>query len=371
MRRMIPFVFLVSCAVAQVAGPGFLQYVPSAPSGACSSAAQEQVVIGNGQVWTCQTGTWTQVGGSASGVTSVTGTANQIDVATGTTTPVISLDPAINLPGSLTAGNGASITVSGTGTNNATALNGTALGSLATGIVKVTTGTGAVSNAASGDILTLCITCVTSAAALTSTALMTGGGSQASQTPSATSTLSSGGALSIPSTMSATQYTSTVATGTAPLVVASTTLVTNLNASQLAGKTFAIPNPIGNTTPNTGAFTTLTGTTVNTTTNCAAVGTSANPSVASCTAAAAGAFSCATNASTGTCQVNTTAVTANSEIFVQEDDSLGTRLSVTCNTNSITPTSAPVAARSAGVSFTINLGTITTNPECFSYLIVN
>ena len=35
-------------------------------------------------------------------VTSVTGTANQIDVATGTTTPVISLDTAIILPGSLT-----------------------------------------------------------------------------------------------------------------------------------------------------------------------------------------------------------------------------------------------------------------------------
>jgi hypothetical protein len=40
-----------------------------------------------------------------------------------------------------------------------------------------------------------CGTCVTSAASLTSTALMTGGGSQASQTPDATATLSSGGVL--------------------------------------------------------------------------------------------------------------------------------------------------------------------------------
>jgi hypothetical protein len=43
-----------------------------------------------------------------------------------------------------------------------------------------------------------CATCVTSAASLTSTAFMTGAGSQASQTPSATATLSSGGAPSFP-----------------------------------------------------------------------------------------------------------------------------------------------------------------------------
>lgn len=42
-----------------------------------------------------------------------------------------------------------------------------------------------------------CATCVTSASSLTSTALMTGAGSQVSQTPSATSTLSAGGALSV------------------------------------------------------------------------------------------------------------------------------------------------------------------------------
>lgn len=65
-------------------------------------------------------------------VTSVTGTANQIDVASGTTAPVISLDPAIQLPGSLTAGNGASITISGTGTNNANNINGATVPASAT-----------------------------------------------------------------------------------------------------------------------------------------------------------------------------------------------------------------------------------------------
>ena len=50
---------------------------------------------------------------------------------------------------------------------------------------------------------------------------------------------------------------STVATGTAPLTVTSTTNVANLNASSLGGATFAAPGPIGSTTASTGAFTTL------------------------------------------------------------------------------------------------------------------
>lgn len=59
-------------------------------------------------------------------------------------------------------------------------------------------------------------------------------------------------------TVSATgQITSTVTTGTAPLVIASTTAVANLNASLLLGGTWAIPGSIGATTPNAGAFTTL------------------------------------------------------------------------------------------------------------------
>ena len=60
-------------------------------------------------------------------------------------------------------------------------------------------------------------------------------------------------------TVSATgQITSTLATGTAPFSVASTTVVPNLNVSQLLGGTWAVPGTIGSTTPNTGAFTTLT-----------------------------------------------------------------------------------------------------------------
>jgi hypothetical protein len=105
--------------------------------------------------------------------------------------------------------------------------------------------------------------------------------------------------------------------------------------------------------------------------NCSAVGTAANPSVASCSAAPSGAFSCATNASGGTCRVNTTAVTANSNIIVQQVSYTGSRLSVTCNTNSVLPAGPLVTTISAGSSFTIALGTVNTNPGCFVYWLVN
>lgn len=111
-----------------------------------------------------------------------------------------------------------------------------------------------------------------------------------------------------------------------------------------------------------------------TTTNCAAVGTAANPSVASCVAASAGSFSCATAASTGSCTVNTTAVTANSEIFLsqREDTVTGTRLGVTCNTTATTvPPDVNIITVVAATSFTVKVGTISVNPECFSYYIVN
>jgi hypothetical protein len=53
------------------------------------------------------------------------------------------------------------------------------------------------------------------------------------------------------------QLTSTVSTGTAPFVVASTTNVANLNASSLNGATFASPGSIGSSVAGSGAFTTL------------------------------------------------------------------------------------------------------------------
>ena len=56
------------------------------------------------------------------------------------------------------------------------------------------------------------------------------------------------------------QVTSTVSTGTAPLVIASTTKVNNLNVDLLDGGDWTAPGTIGSATPNTGAFTTITAT---------------------------------------------------------------------------------------------------------------
>ena len=59
-------------------------------------------------------------------------------------------------------------------------------------------------------------------------------------------------------TISATgAITSTVTTGTAPLVIASTTKVSNLNVDLLDGADWAAPPSIGSGTANAGAFTTL------------------------------------------------------------------------------------------------------------------
>lgn len=77
-------------------------------------------------------------------------------------------------------------------------------------------------------------------------------------------------------TLSATgAITSTLANGSAPLVVTSSTNVANLNASSLNAATFAAPGAIGSGTPSTGAFTTLTATTPAATTNSTQVATTA------------------------------------------------------------------------------------------------
>jgi hypothetical protein len=118
----------------------------------------------------------------------------------------------------------------------------------------------------------------------------------------------------------------------------------------------------------------LSAVTISTETNCKAVGSAASPSVAACGDAAAGMFSCATASSTTTCQVNTTKVTANSEIFITQDASDGgaSQLNVTCNTALAVSTTKPILlSKNAGVSFTLNMGTIAVNPACFEYHIVN
>lgn len=89
---------------------------------------------------------------------------------------------------------------------------------------------------------------------------------------------------------------------------------------------------------------------------------------AACGAASAGSF--VIDAADTDTVVSTTAVTANSQIFVAEDSSLGTRLSVTCNTT--LGRSYAVTARTAATSFTWTASAApAANPGCYSYFIVN
>jgi hypothetical protein len=90
-----------------------------------------------------------------------------------------------------------------------------------------------------------------------------------------------------------------------------------------------------------------------------------------CGSSAAGAFSIAVSGTSTT--VSTTAVTAASSIEVTPDESVGAALGVTCNTTAATALAGGgVTARVAGTSFTYSTSaTVTTNPVCFSYHIIN
>ncbi len=130
---------------------------------------------------------------------------------------------------------------------------------------------------------------------------------------------------------------------------------------------------IGSTTANSinighaNATTTISGplkiTNINTISNCNSTTT---PST--CGLAVSGSVAMPTGGST--IVVNTSAVTANSQIFVTEDSSLGTRLGITCNTT--TGRIYSINARTAGTSFTIkSSANPATNKACLSYFIVN
>lgn len=121
---------------------------------------------------------------------------------------------------------------------------------------------------------------------------------------------------------------------------------------------------IGSNLPATGTLVSglVSSKTFGTQSNCASA---ASPAV--CTSASAGRFVISASATSVT--VNTTAVTVSSEILVTEDQSLGTALSVTCNTGITQPV---VTARVAGTSFTVSISAgLATNPVCFSYLLMN
>jgi len=88
---------------------------------------------------------------------------------------------------------------------------------------------------------------------------------------------------------------------------------------------------------------------------------------AACGAAPAGAV--VIDAGATTVVVSTTAVAANSQIFVTFDSSLSTRLGITCNATVALPV---VSARTTSTSFTISVPAApAVNPACFDYFIIN
>lgn len=176
---------------------------------------------------------------------------------------------------------------------------------------------------------------------------------------SATLTLVQGSTLATAGAFS----TTLTATGTTTVTLPTTGTLATLSGAEALGNKTINSSSIGASTPSMGAFTSLKGTTLLTTTNCSSA---ASPAV--CASAASGSANIAISASTVV--VNTTAVTANSQILITEDASLGTKLgSITCNT---TPAALLVTARTAGTSFTVGVtGTVITNPMCFSYTIIN
>lgn len=106
----------------------------------------------------------------------------------------------------------------------------------------------------------------------------------------------------------------------------------------------------------------------NTATNCSSA---ASPAV--CASAAAGSVLIPTGTTSETLVVNTTAVTANSQIIFYPDDTLGTKLSTTCNSTLATLAGGSfISARTAGTSFTITFnGSILTNGVCGSFQVIN
>lgn len=89
---------------------------------------------------------------------------------------------------------------------------------------------------------------------------------------------------------------------------------------------------------------------------------------AACSAAPVGVV--VIDAGATTVVVSTTAVTANSRIFIQEDPSLATALGITCNTTVVR--TYAVTARTAATSFTVTTSAApAVDPACINYWVVN
>jgi hypothetical protein len=140
--------------------------------------------------------------------------------------------------------------------------------------------------------------------------------------------------------------------------------------AQSSGSSFTLTNTGATQYTNAGGVNTFSGSlggaSFFSTTRC-----TSGASPASCSAAPAGSVAVPTGTNP-TLVINTSAVTANSQILLSVDETRGSALSVTCNTTLANLPAPVVTARSAGTSFTIQLpATVAGNPVCVNYMVIN
>lgn len=99
MRKFILPLFFIGARLVLGQTNAQISYVTVAPTGACQSRSNLRLRTPDGTLYSCQSGMWGLMTGGTGTVTSVSGTTNEIAVATGTTTPVISIPAAFDISG--------------------------------------------------------------------------------------------------------------------------------------------------------------------------------------------------------------------------------------------------------------------------------
>lgn len=269
-------------------------------------------------------------------------------------------------------------------------VNGVALSGLATGIIKNTTGTGAPSIAVAGDFPTLNQNTSGTAANVSGTPALPNGTTGTTQALADNTAklatdafvIANAGGLAGLTTTTIPRATSPTALGNGSMTDDGAGNIGLPNTTTIAtatGKDLFIDTPAARSifigyNNNGPVHIGQVGSMVNNVWSAYQYATFSNCSNAAapavCGAAAAGTVAVPTGA-TPTLTINTTQVTAVSQILVSIDES-ATIAATTCNTTLATLVQPVVTARVAGVSFTIQINsTLATNKACVHFWIIN
>lgn len=311
---------------------------------------------------------------SASGVASVSGTANQVS-STGGANPTLSIPTAFTLPGTLTSAQNGALSAPAWTLSGAPISGGSGTTTVPLYYLNCAGSTQPSTWNTNGTVFGINTCSGLSANALIFDFHANGGSSlfalQAGGQLSAQTLFSSGSVTAGATTQFVINTRSKWGSSVDGIATFFNNAATGFTRLNFGGVTSSFPAFQVNGTglqaelADGSAQTNFSAKSYSTETNCA---NGASPAV--CGSAASGAVAIPTG-STPTLQVNTTAVTANSRIVLTIDESL-TISGVTCNTTLATLTQPVVTARSAGASFTIQIGsTLATNPACVSYMVFN